>query len=74
MNTFSKQLCGFLVVEATSISIINDVADLPESLEFLKEQIVKTIDTPAASSAPKRAALPKELAIFRKEEVEIVSE
>ena len=72
--SFGKQLCGFLVVAATSISIVNDIADLPDSLVFLKEKLFLSSKSIVSPNDPTRPVLPKELAEFRKEEVEPSSE
>ncbi len=67
---FRKQLCGFLFVVASSISIINDVADLPKSLEFFRQNISFTSERVNSSNSPKAPVLPRELVIFRKEEAD----
>lgn len=72
--SFRKQLFGFLVVAATSISIINDVAVLPASLSQLKDKIFTQNEIYIGPNIPKLRALPKELAIFRKEELELGDE
>ena len=59
------------MVAAASISLINNIAVFPKSLELLKENIFQSTETPAIPNTPKRLALPKELAVYRKEEVEI---
>ena len=72
--SFRKQLCGFLVVAASSISIINDVADLSESLEFFKDKMFTQDETYIGPNTPKLLSLPKELVTFRKEQEEIGGE
>ncbi len=72
--SFRKQVIGFLVVAATSVSIINDLADLPDSLDFFKEKLFQSDEIAVNPNTPRIPALPKELVVFRKTELEVAGE
>lgn len=65
--SFKKELCSFLIVAATSISIINDIADFPDSLESIKDHLFQVDEAPSTPPTSQPSTLPKALTAFRKE-------
>jgi len=67
--SFKKSLLSFLVIAASSISIINDIADLPESLSSFKDiLLISDSSNQDDNEVSRKNSLPKEAAVFRKED------